>query len=126
MATQPPAITRLYASDMILNVNSGASYLTASQACSQAGRYFFLGKQPVDNQPIFLNGPIHVTSCVLKSVAASAVEAKLSALFLNAKEAKVLRLTLEELEYPQPPTHIHVNNITVTEIVNNTIKRQQS
>jgi hypothetical protein len=35
---------------------------------------------------------------VLKLVAASAAEAELGALFLNAKEAKVMRITLEELE----------------------------
>ena len=38
----------------------------------------------------------------------------------------MLRLTLEELGYPQPPTQIHVNNTTVTGIANNTIKRQRS
>ena len=126
MATQPPASTRFYASDMILNVHSNTSYLTASRTRSRAGGCYFLGKQPRENHPIFLNGPIHVKCCVLKSAAASAAEAKLGALFLNAKEAKVLRLTLEELGYPQPPTHIHVNNTTVTGIVNNSIKRQRS
>jgi len=59
-------------------------------------------------------------------VAASATEAKLGALFLNAQEAKVIRLVLEELGHPQPPTPIHVDNTTTVGIVNNTIKRQRS
>ena len=37
---------------------------------------------------------IHITCDILKLVAASAVEVELGALFLNALEAKVLRITL--------------------------------
>ncbi len=59
-------------------------------------------------------------------MAASATEAKLGALFLNAQEAKVIHLVLEELGHPQPPTPIHVDNTTTVGIVNNTIKRQRS
>ena len=59
-------------------------------------------------------------------VASSAAEAELSALFLNAKEAKILRLTLEELGHKQPLTPIHVDNSTTVGIDNNTIKRQKS
>ncbi len=55
-----------------------------------------------------------------------AAEAELGALFLNAQEAKVLRLVREELGHPQPPTPIHVDNTTTVGIVNNTIKRQRS
>jgi len=63
---------------------------------------------------------------ILKLVAASAAEAELGALFLNAQEAKVFRLVLAKLEHPQPPTPIHIDNTTTVGIVNNTIKRQQS
>ncbi len=59
-------------------------------------------------------------------VAASAAEAELGALFLNAQEAKVLRLVLKELGHPQPPIPIHSDNTTTVGIVNNTIKCQQS
>ena len=124
--TYPDATVRFYASDMILNVHSDASYLTAPKARSRIGGHFFLGKQPVDNQPIFLNGPIQSICTVLRTVAASAAEAELGALFHNAKEAKVLRLILHELGHPQPQTPIHIDNTTVSGIVNNTIKRQRS
>jgi hypothetical protein len=50
----------------------------------------------------------------------------LGALFLNAQDAKVLRLTLAKLGHPQPPTPIHIDNTTTGGIVNNTIKRQWS
>ena len=117
---------RFYASDMILNVHSDASYLTAPKARSRIGGHFFLGQVPIDNKPIFINGPILSLCTVLRTVAASAAEAELGALFHNAKEAKVIQLILTELGHPQPPTPIHIDNTTVAGIVNNTIKRQKS
>jgi len=44
--THPDAIIRYRASDMILNVHSDASYLSAPKAHSRAGGYFFLGSLP--------------------------------------------------------------------------------
>ena len=67
-----------------------------------------------------------ITCTILKLVALSAAEAELGALFVNTKEAKILRLTLQELGPPQPQTPIHVDNKTVIGIVNNTIKQQRS
>ena len=126
MATNPNAVIRYRASDMILNVHSDASFQTASKARSRAGGYFFLGSLPKDNEPIKLNGAIYVLCTVLKLVAASAAEAELGALFLNAQEAKIMRLTLEELGHQQPPTPIHIDNSTCVGIVNNTQKRNRS
>jgi hypothetical protein len=97
MWTHPDAIIRYHASDMILNVHSDVSYLSAPKACSCAGGYFFLGSIPHDGEPIKLNGAIHITCPNLKLVAASAAEAELGALFLNTQEAKVLQLILVEL-----------------------------
>ena len=111
---------------MILNIHSDASYLTAPKARSRAGGHYFLGSIPQDGTPIFLNGPIHSLCAILKFVASSAAEAELGALFLNAREAKIIRLILIELGHPQPPTPIHIDNTTVVGIVNNTIKRQRS
>ena len=53
-------------------------------------------------------------------------EAELSTLFVNTKEAKVLRLTLSELGDPQPATPIHVADTTAVGIVNHVIKRSKS
>jgi hypothetical protein len=57
MATHPDAIVR-FKSDMILNVHSDASYLSAPKAHSQG--YFFLRSLPIDVQPVTLNGAIQV------------------------------------------------------------------
>ncbi len=73
-----------------------------------------------------LNGAIHIACTILKLVAASAAEAELGALFLNAQEAEVLWLILTELGHPEPPTPIHIDNTTTVGIVNNRIKQQRS
>ncbi len=103
MWTHPDAIIRYRAFDMILNVHSDVSYLSAPKACSHASGYFFLGSIPQHGDPIKLNGAIHITYTILKLVAASTAEAELGALFLNAREAKVLQLILKELGHPHPP-----------------------
>jgi hypothetical protein len=95
MWTHPDASIRYDASDMILNVHSDASYLSVKNAHSRAAGWFFLGSVPKDRQPIRLNGAVDVLCTVLKFVAASAAEAELGALFLNAKQAKILRITLD-------------------------------
>jgi hypothetical protein len=122
MWTHPDAKIHYRASDMILNVHSDASYLSAPCACSCAGGYSFLGNFSVDGDPIKLNSAIHITCTILKFVATLAAEAELGALFLNAQEAKVLRLTLLELGHTQPPTPIHIDNTTTIGIINNTIE----
>ena len=126
MASNPDAKIRYHASDMVLNVHSDASYMTAPKAQSRAGGHFFLGSLPKDGCPIRLNGAILTLCTILRCVAASAAEAELGALFLNAIEAKIMRLTLEEMGHSQPPIPIHCDNTTATGIVRGSIKRQRS
>jgi hypothetical protein len=126
MWTHPDAVIGYRTSDMVLNVHSDASYLSAPCAQSRAGGYFFLGSLPDDGDPIKLNVAIHIMCTILKLVAASTAKAKLGAFCLNAQEAKVLQFTLAKLKHPQPPTPIHIDNTTTIGIVNNTIKRQHS
>jgi hypothetical protein len=119
MWAHPDAKVCYHASDMICNVHSDASYLSAPCACSCAGNYFFLVSLPVDGDPIKLNDAIHITCTILKLIAALAAEAELGAFCLNAQETKVLRLTLLELGHPQPPRPIHITNTSIVGIVNN-------
>jgi hypothetical protein len=84
MWTHPDAVIQYHTSDMIFNVHSDASYLSTPKARSGAGGYFFLGSLPCNGDPIKLNRAIHIACTILKLVAASAAEAKLGALFLNA------------------------------------------
>jgi hypothetical protein len=100
MWTHPNAKIRYRASDMIINVHSDAPYLSAPKECSRAGCDFFLGSILHDNEPIFINGAIHVICTILKLVAASAAEAELGALFLKS--------------YRNLDTHSHLHLFTST------------
>ena len=84
MATHPKASIRFRTSDMILNIHSNASYCLTGRGRSHAGDYFFLGVIPMKGKTIKLNGNICITCAILKLVTASAAEAELGALFLNA------------------------------------------
>jgi hypothetical protein len=107
MWTHTDAVISYRASDMILNVHSDASYLSTPKARSWAGGYFFLGSLPCDGDPIKLNGAIHASCTILKLVTASAAEAKLGALFLNAQEAKVFWLILAKRPSTTANTNTH-------------------
>ena len=124
LATHPNATIRYRASDMKLNTHSDASYLSEKGARSRAAGYFFLGGVPTKGQPIRLNGAILVLSSILKCVAASAAEAELGALFLNLREARIIKLTLEELGHPQDDVSTHCDNTTAVGIANGTVKQQ--
>ena len=126
MASNLDALIRFYASDMVLNCHSDASYLTATRGRSRAGGHFFLGSIPKDDCPISLNSAILTNCTILKLVAALVAEVELGALFLNTMEVNILQLTLHKLGHPQPPTPIHVDNMSAVGIVNLTIKHKTS
>jgi hypothetical protein len=126
LATLPDAKVRFYASGMILNVHSDASYLSEPGAKSRVAGVYFLGQEPQDGKPIILNGNVFIVCGILKFVVASAAEAELGALFVNGKESKILRLILHEMGHPQPPTPIHCDNKTATGIANDTVKKHRS
>lgn len=91
------ATIRYHASDMILNVHSDVSYMTAPTSRSYVGNHYFLGSLPIGSQPIKLNEPIHSLCTIIKFVASLAAESELRALFLNARKEIIMRITLHEL-----------------------------
>jgi hypothetical protein len=72
---------RIYASEMVLNIHSGASYLSEAKAQSRTCGHFFMGWIPKEGEPIKVNGVFHVNSSILRFVVASAAKAELGALF---------------------------------------------
>ena len=106
-------------------MHSDTSYLSEARACSRVAGYYYMGLTPIDGQPIpfNFNGAVYVFGGILKFVVASAAEAKLGALFLNCKEAKVLWLILQELGHPQPSIPVNCNNKTAVGIANETVKK---
>ena len=51
----------------------------------------------------------------------SAAEAKLGSLYITALKMVLMRPTLIEMGWPQPPTPIQTDNTTAEGVVNNTI-----
>ena len=109
-------------SEMILQGDSDAAYLVCPQARSRAGGYIFVGNK---NRNLF-NGPILVLARVIKNVMASAAEAEVAALYMNAQELVPMRQCLIELGHHQPPTPLKTDNSTATGILTGTIKQKRS
>ena len=117
---------RYYASDMVLNIHSDASYASERGTRSRAAGNFLLGWIPRYKSPICLNGAIYTLCNIMEFVAYFAAEEELGALFMNSKEGRIIRINIKELGHTQPPTSIHCNNITAAGIENGTVKRQRS
>ena len=79
---------------MVLNIHSDASYALEIGANSRAAGHYFLGWVPHDNEPIRLNGAIYTLCNIMKFVASSATEAELGAIIMNAKEGRIIFLSL--------------------------------
>ena len=123
-ATHPNATIKYYKSDMILKIHSDASYLSERQGRSCAGGHFYLGNWEHMTDPP--NGPILNTTGILANVMSAASEAEAAALFTNMKEGVIQRIALEEMQWPQPPTPITVDNSTAAGLAQDTIKANKS
>ena len=121
-ASNPNGQIRFTASDMVLNCHSDAAYLVAPESRSRAGGFHFLG----DKNRTQFNGPILVLAKIIKHVMSSAAEAEVGAMFLNAREAIPIRKCLENMDHPQPPTPMTVDNYTAIGVVDTTMKQRQS
>jgi len=113
---------------MALWAHSNASYLSAPKGRLCAAGYYFLSSHqhsvPTANDPAPPdNGPVHVLCQIMCQVVASAAEAKLGALFLNAQMACPMWIALDKLGYLQPAT---LDNSTTCSIINETIKQKYS
>ena len=95
---------RYYASTMLLQLMSDASYLCRPKARSVYGTHAYLGEENV------INGPIACASKMITSVVASAAEAELAGGFRLAQDAVQYRRILVDLGYPQPPTLLRIDN----------------
>jgi hypothetical protein len=124
LATQEDAILTYHGSEMVLAVHSDASYLNEPKARSRAGGHFFLSNN-AEMPPN--NGAILNLAHVIKNVMASATEAELAALFINAREAVYIRIILEELlGHKQPPTPLQTDNAMADAVVNGKIQPKRT
>ena len=57
---------------------------------------------------------------------ASIAESEMGSLLLNFQEAVPIRTSLEEMNHPQPPTPVYIDNSTAYGIANRDIKQKRS
>lgn len=120
-ATHPDATLQYRASNMVLRIDSDASYLSMPESRSRAGGYYYLSaksQQPTiaPTQATPINGAVFVLSYKLRNVMASAAEAEVGALFENGQEAVSIHNTVLDLGHLQ---HRHPSRQT-------TRRRQES
>jgi hypothetical protein len=111
---------RYYASNMILQLLSDASYLCRPMARSVYGTFCYLG------DPDTINGPIACASKMITSVLASVAEAELCGGFKIAQDAVWYRRILHDLGYPQPPTLLRMDNTVAIGLALGTINAKRS
>jgi hypothetical protein len=118
MASQDKAVLTYKASNMVLAIHSNTSYLSKPKAHSRVGRHMFMARR--DNIPAN-NGAVLNISQIIRAVMSSAMEAKLGALFINAKTAISMRHMLKDLGHLQPPTPMQTDNRTALDLLTNKI-----
>ena len=122
-ASQEYAIVTYHASDMVMAVHSDASYLSESKARSRAGGHFFMSS---DHEIPANNGAVHTIAQIIKNVMASACEAEIGAMFVNAREAVPMRQTLLEMGHPQPKTPMQTDNTAAHQVVTNNVQPKRT
>ena len=123
VATYPDAYIRYNASNMILSVDSDASYLVLPKAHSHIAGFFQL-KDGKDSHT--RNSPQLVECKTIKHVVSSVTEAEISALFHNTQTSIPIRRLLIALGHPQPPTPIKIDNSTPLGYIYNNIHKKRS
>jgi hypothetical protein len=103
---------------MRLAIHSNALYLSEPKARSRAGSHMFMAG--TEDIPIN-NGAVLNISQIIRAVMSLAAEAKLGALFINAKTAVSMQCTLKEMEHPQTCTPIQTDNLTAHALLINKI-----
>ena len=108
---------------MLLAIHSDASYLTEPKARSRAGVHFFVSS---DRQMPPNNGPVLTLCQIICALMSSAYEAKIEAMYMNAREAVPDRTTLEEIGHPQPRTPMQIDNSATHSVVTKNIQPRQT
>ena len=93
VATQEEAVLTYHASNMKLATHSDASYLSEPKARSRAGGHLFLSS---DTQVPSNNGTVLNIAHIIKHIMTSAIEAKLAAIYIIAREAVYIHIILKE------------------------------
>jgi hypothetical protein len=121
-ATYPSCSVVYRPSDMILWMDSDASYNSETGARSRGSYCAWLGSTTDPGT----NGFVEVNSSIIPTVVCAASEAEYAALYQAGKGGVQLRRTLSDLLHAQPPTIIHTDNSTAKGIASTTCKMKRS
>ena len=111
------------ASDMILEAQTDASYLSRSRSRSVVGGLGYLGSGGFTGTP---NGAIFTHSADLDVVVASPGEAEYGAAFTIAQKAEFSRIILTAIGHPQPATVLFCDNKCAVGLANDAVKQRHS
>ena len=128
-ATYPIIKLRFFVTDMILHIDSDATYIVQDNAKSQIAGYYILSSYP-QPAPIIPkqapNAPILVECKTLRLVVASIAETETGGLFHNSQTIIHIRRLLHALGCLQPPTPLKTDNSTVKTFVNKSLCQKKS
>jgi hypothetical protein len=111
---------RYYASNMVYQVMSDASYLSRPRPRFVAGWFSYL------RDPETINGPVAYSSKMLDSVAASVAEAELGSAFMSAQKAVQHRNTLADFGYPQASTLLRIDNTVALGLADKKLNKKRA
>jgi hypothetical protein len=118
VATYPNNGIVYRASDMVLCAHADAGYLNETWSRSRAEAHIYL----LDDYPTpRFNGTVLTIGAIIKFVIASAIKAKLAALFISAWKMVPHQQTLIVMRWPQPCSPIQTDNSTAVGVTNKTI-----
>jgi hypothetical protein len=120
-ATHPDAIITYQASNTVLAGHSDTSYLSETNARSQAGGHFIMSN---NNALPSNNGAVLTIAQIIKAIMSSAAEVEIGALYINFREAIPACHTLEFLGHTQLPTPMQTDNTTALNVVNNNVMKK--
>ena len=120
--TNPNAVVKFRASDMVFHLYSDSSYLSEPQAHSHNGGNYYLISKPSNHTkaphlPPLANEPTKRECIMMRKVVASTSKSEVGGIFHNGKIYILLRITLNELGFTQPPTSTKTDNSAAEVIV---------
>ena len=111
---------------MVLHVDSDVAYLMAPKFRSRVAGYFHLSDHLTTTKTPTLNGAIHMEYKKIRHVVSSAAEAEISGVYHNSPAAIPIRIILQALNHPQPPTPIKTDNSTAHGFIHENVHQKRS
>ena len=128
-AMYPDIILRYKSSNMVLQVDSDAAYLTMSEARTCYAGHLYLRDSP-SSSPIKTNpernGPINIEYKTIHNVVSSTAESETCGTFNNRKTSIDIRPDIITFDHKQPETPLKMNNSTTEGFVNSGMKPKRS